>query len=118
MELGEGVPEGADHAHVGDRVPRPTRSGGLASLRHRRPVEPEPRAEGPPLRSDQDDPHVVVGVRRIQGGPELVAQLDGDGVHLVGAAEHEVPHRPVVFDADRSPHDRLLVMVGRDRAAP
>ena len=41
-----------------------------------------------------------IGVGRFERRVELIAQFDGDGVVLVGPAEHESPNSALVLDAD------------------
>lgn len=86
MELGERVAEQADHPYVGNAVPHSAPGAVVRRLGHRRPVEPEPRAEGLAVGPEKDDPHVVVPVGGVERGVELVAERERDRVELVGPA--------------------------------
>ena len=107
VQPGERLGEPADHAEVGHRVPDPVASLLLGGLRRGRPVEAVAAAERRSLGTEQHHADGGIAVRVVERRDEVVAQLRGDGVVLVGTAQHEVPDRAVVLDSDRR-HVRTL----------
>lgn len=91
--------ERRDHSQIRNRIPHAGTP--LPFLSRSAGFEGEARAERATLGAEEHHPDPVVGVGLRERVVEFVSQLDGDGVELVWAAEHERTDRSVVFTAHR-----------------